>query len=283
MFKFFDYPNRETPLPRTRKHQFAQELTFNWRKLCSLSVLMLIFAAPFVAWMFISTIADSKLYVEMTSAVGQQQIDIAQQLQTQQFVNGLVFVPLVGLLFIGVGSAISCVKKMLWNQNLSTTYDFFSYVKEGWLGYLITGVTYCLVIFSIYQLAFAANTLLIIEVVAYVLFVFVTIVALFMLALQAYYKQNLLSLLKNAVILSVIKLPRNVALLALSLVFAIPLIFLPLILGTSIVVIIYALFGAGFFVLVHTCNACSLFDQLINKQSYPTLYKKGLLGESDER
>lgn len=250
-------------------------MSCHWRSLCLISVLILLFALPIIVWVFISTTADSVLYSQMINADATTQADIASQLAIQQFYNGLIASPLVGVLFVGLGGGAYCIRKYVWDENVLVTEDFFHGVKANLLPSALVGVLLTLVITALTSAGLFGGSVAF-RVLGWIAVAVIAIFASYCFALNVFYKQNFFGTLFNALVLTVVKIPSNLIILLLSAIPFVPLLFLPSILGTTVVVLLLAVFGFGYVLLNVILHACSVFDKFINKQSYPDLFNKGL-------
>ena len=275
MFKFlFNYSNKEAKLPANRIDQFGYIMRFYWRQVALVSLLTLLFAIPFIAWMIASNMASSVLYNSYLSADEETKLQIAEQIRSQIFVSGLICVPFVGLLFVGLSGAAQTMKKFIWREVVDLPSDFWNGVKKHWLGSLIIGCVYALFLTSVISSnLFCENVAW--SIVGAVIVVFATIWIFYCFFLNVFYVQKLHSLLFNALMLTILRFPQNLIILLFSCL-TLLLFFLPTILATALCVLINGMIGFGYSILLATLNAQSSFDKYINKQSYPEHYKKGL-------
>ena len=200
----------------------------------------------------------------MVNADAITQAEIASQLAIQQFYNGLIASPLVGVLFVGLGGGAYCIRKYVWDENVLVTDDFFHGVKANWLPSALVGVLTTIVVTALTSAGiFGGSTLW--QVFAWIIVAIIAIFASYCFALNVFYKQNFFGTLFNALVLTVVKIPSNFLILLLSAIPFVPLLFLPSILGTTIVVLLLAVFGFGYVLLNVILHSCSVFDKFINK------------------
>ncbi len=275
MFKFlFNYSNKEAKLPSNRIDQFGYIMRFYWRQVALVSLLTLLFAIPFVAWMIVSNMANNVLYNSYLSADDETKLQLAEQIRSQIFVSGLISVPLVGLSFVGLSGAAQVMKKYIWREIVDLSTDFWGGIKKHWLGSLIIGCIYALFLTSVISSNLFSESIAW-TIVGAVIVVFATIWAFYCFFLNVFYVQKLHGLLFNALILTILRFPQNLIIFLFSCL-TLTLFFLPTILATALFVLINGMIGFGYSLLLATLNAQSSFDKYINKQSYPEYYKKGL-------
>ncbi len=282
MFNLFKYSDKETPLPNSRLGQFGYILRFHWRSLALLSTLTSLFAIPLVVWMYWSTMANSALYAKLLSLTDYaQKVELATQLKGQMLFNGLVYIPLTAVAFVGLGGCAQCIKMYAKRQIVFVSQCFWRGVKQHFWGSFVTGALYASAVCAVLCSDLFFGTEWWWNVVGVLALVVVSIFVSYCFVLNVFYKQSLKALLLNATALTFVRFPQNALALALSMITVWLVVFLPSVLGVTLCVIVNLVIGIGYSTLIIVLNAFSAFDKYINKTQYPSLYREGLQNNSD--
>ena len=193
-------------------------------------------------------------------------------------VNGgavlLLFVVLIGLMGV-----MRVLKLLVWQEGVDFFHDFKVGIKENFkhfsLLYLIFAVFYLLT-YSVY--IFVLNFIIGIWLMILYIIIFVSI-GVWALFVVNVYQCNLWNYLKNAVFFFSKSLLWS-SLFVILLIFPFFFIFIPLsIISFSIkypIIFVMIVFYYPFLMVVGCLFALSKFDDYINKNNYPEIYRKGL-------
>ena len=279
MLRMFKDPKYQGPLPKTRLEQFFDIVHFNWRSLMLLSLLTFLFFIPLIIWMYISTIVDSALYAEIIKYGDDVPSELFNQLKTQTTINILVYTPAIAISFVGLSGMLGSLKKLIYREITDLPIDFFVSIKKNWLASLLLGIVYGLSITSISFSNLFFNESVMWNIVGIILIVIISIFFLYSICLNVFYTETITSLLFNSFILLIVRIPFNLISMTIITLPVLFVVFLPKILGITIMIILYLFIWAGFGVLSFEINAVSAFDKFINKNSFPNNYKKGLVNK----
>ncbi len=277
MLSIFKDPKHQGPLPKNRFEQFFDIVQFNYRSLMLLSFLTFLFFIPLIIWMYISTITDSALYAEILSYGDDVPLELYNELKTQTLINAIIYVPLISITFIGLSGMIGTFRKFFYRDIVELPANYFECVKKNWLSSLLIGLFYSMAISSITFSNLFFNESVIWNIIGIVLIVFVSIFFLFVLSLNVYYTESIGSLLFNSFILLIVRLPQNLLSIVVLVLPVLFVVFLPKILGITLMIIVYTIIWLAFGILAFEANAIGAFDKYINQKSFPDIYKKGLV------
>lgn len=258
-------------LPATRFLQFFDIFKIEWRNLTKLGLLNLIFLIPFFAVYF--------LMLFFASSAGENPI----------LVISLGYVGLYLTLFIvavhlsGMGNVL---KKMIYGEGVLFKDDYFEGIKKNYGQFAIItaiyGLIYLIIDFSCkYVFGFEGIVPIIFSAICTgFLFLLLTPIVITIVSECTMYEITFKSAIKNSLLLVVSRfwqyLIVGLILLAMNLVFSISN-FLILLLVASLILLLICPLIALAILLIST----SSFDVLINKDSFPELFKKGLKKEGN--
>ena len=275
MLAIFEGSKFERPLPKNRFEQFFYIFVSYFNKMALLSLLTALFFLPLIVFMYISTIVDSALYASILNGE-EVSIELIQELKMRSYFNLLFYVPFTGIAFIGLSGMFGVLKKYTWRQLVDLPHDFFISIKNNLLFSFIVGIIYGLIMGAILTSDLFFNEKIIWNIVGFIIISFVSIFFFYVLTLNIYYEVHIGQLFFNSLMLLIIRLPYNIFSIIIAFLPILFLIFLPTILGMTIMVILYILLYLSISSLALITNNLSGFDKYINKKTYPEFYKKGL-------
>ena len=273
--QLFSNPDYQySSLPTTRKEAFKDVYRHNFKTILSCGLWLLLFSLPLIVFLLLMDIGKLGMTPDR---FGEEELK-AVLLMWDLIVNGgaiiLLYVVLIGLMGI-----MRVLKLLVWQEGIDFFHDFKVGIKENFkhfsLLYLVFALLYALTyLVYIFVLNFLVGIWLIILYI--VIFVSIGIWALFVINV---YQCNLWNYLKNAVFFFSKSLLLTIP-FALLLVFPFFLVFVPLSIVTfSIkypVIMVMIIFYYPFLIIVGYLFAFAKFDEFINKESYPEIYRKGL-------
>ena len=259
-------------LPHTRKELFFDLLRHRKMNLFALSCLTFVFFIPLAVDLFYFNFLENV-------AIANDKLDYLFSLI---FYSMLIMLPCMIVGFIGLSGAFHVVKKIVWQEGIMLSTEFFQGIKENWKHALINGVLFGIALFGLvvggsYLMIFSREIPILcgvgIGALVVVFLMFGMALSVFF-AQDVYYQNSYLDTLKNSFrflgLLNwkvlVIFLLSTGALVALSAINMITLgigLFLFAILN-SVVVVLYTLISHA------------AFDKYINVDNYPEMVNKGL-------
>lgn len=265
-------------LPHNRKEVFFDLLKH--RK-------MTLFALSCFTFMFFIPLAVDLFYFNFLEAVAIEN-EKFEYLFSLIFYSMLIMLPCMIIGFLGLVGSFYVSKKMVWQEGISISNDFFQGIKENFKQAIFDGLIFAIVLFGLviggaYLYIFAPVPAVVkgigigALIVLFILFGLVTVIDL---TQCVYYKNSVFITMKNS--FSFVGL-LNWKVLVL------------FILSTGVVVTLCCFnmitLGIGLFlfailnsvvVILYTLISHSGFDKYINKEHYPDMVGKGLYKESKE-
>lgn len=262
-------------LPHNRKEVFFDLLKHRKMTLFSLSCFVFMFFIP---------LAVDLLYFIFLESVAITN-DQSEYLFSLVFYSMLIMLPCMLIGFLGFAGGFYVMKKMVWQEGINLSVDFFQGVKENWKHALINGAIFGLILFG---LVVGGSYLYILAPVEpiwsgvgigalVVVFLFFGMVICINFTQDVYYINNYAITLKNSF--------RFLALMNWK-------IFLVFLFSTGIVVtlgffnMITLVIGLFLFavlnsvvIALHTLISHDAFDKFINKDNYPDMVGRGLYKE----
>lgn len=273
-----DYEQRERP--KTRAKQFFDIFKHRFLELIKLSLLQAVFSLPMLAIIFIFWM----ILPNALKSSSPQQAALGVFLVT----GGAMLIALP-IAFVGLTGSFYALKKLAYAEGEFASSAFFIGMKEEWkrgllIGF-IAGLSAAISIIGIFFfLVFPTQINVWVKgfgiAIVVIQLIIVLIVCYYSIAQVVVYSNTLRRLLKNSVIMTLIRFPINLGLLILYPGGFIALIcIMPITMYVGLgLMILTAVFGH----LVWMMNTMSAFDKYINKEQFPDYYRKGLYQETEE-
>ena len=269
-----DYEQRERP--RTRVSQFFDIFKHRFLELLKLSLLQAVFSLPLLVTIFL-------FWLLLPNAHTNQAVMMVFLIQGA---SSLITLPIA---FVGLTGSFYALKKLAYAEGEFASSSFFIGMKEEWkkglLIGLVAGFSAGIAIIGAYFFIFSPY-----DIIPWVkgLGIAVSIIQLIVVYISCYYsiaqivvyENKLWPIIKNSIIMNLMRFPINLGLFILY-----PGAFIAL-----ICIIPYTMYvGVGLMMLtsvfghlVWMMNAMSAFDKYINKEQFPDYYRKGLYQETKE-
>ena len=266
-----DYEQRERP--RTRVAQFFDIFKHRFLELLKLSLLQAVFSLPLLVTIFLFWLLLPNAHTNQA----------AMMVFLIQGASSLITLPIA---FVGLVGSFYALKKLAYAEGEFASSSFFIGMKEEWkkglLIGLVAGLSAGIAIVGAYFFIFSPY-----DIISWVkgLGIAVSIIQLIVVYISCYYsiaqivvyENKLWPIIKNSVIMNLMRFPINLGLFILY-----PGVFIAL-----ICIIPYTMYvGVGLMMLtsvfghlVWMMNTMSAFDKFINKEQFPDYYRKGLYKE----
>lgn len=265
-------------LPSTRKELFFDLLKYRKMNLFALSCYTFIFFIPLVIDLIYFNFLESMSIAN----------DKPEYLFSLVFYSMLIMIPCMCIGYIGLGGTFYVSKKVVWQDGISLSNDFFIGLKDNWKHSLLNGLIFSIALFGLivggsYLIIYRPlnNIVRGIGIGALILiFILFGMITSLNFTQSVYYKNNYIVTLKNSFsflgllnwkILLVFLFSTGV-IITLSLFNLITLIS-----G----LLLFAIFNSAV-VILYTLIAHSAFDKFINKDHYPEMVNKGLYKKDKE-
>ena len=261
-------------LPTTRKEAFKDVYRHNFKTILSSGLMLLLFATPLLVFLFIMDLGKLGMTPDRFSEEELRGVLFLWDIIVNSGAVILLYVVLIGLMGL-----MRVLKLLVWQEGIDFFHDFKVGVKENFkhfsLLYLIFAILFALT-YSVY--IFVLNFLVGIWLMVLYIIVFVSI-GIWALFVVNVYQCSLWNYLKNAVFFFSKSLLLSIPFVIL-LVLPFFFVFIPLSIVTfSIkypVILVMAIFYYPFLIIVGFLYSFNKFDEFINKENYPEIYRKGL-------
>ncbi len=265
-------------LPSTRKELFFDLLKYRKMNLFALSCYTFMFFIPLVIDLIYFN------FLESMSIANEKY----EYLFSFIFYSMLIMIPCICIGFVALGGAFYVSKKIVWQEGIALSNDFFTGLKENWKHSLINGFVFSLTLFGLivgcsYLLIYQPLNNIVrgigIGALILIFILFGMIIAL-NYTQSVYYKNSYIITLKNSFsFLGLLNWKIFVVfLLSTGVVITLSLFnLITLIIG----LLLFAIFNSVVIIL-YTLIAHNAFDKYINKDHYPEMVNKGLYKKDRE-
>lgn len=266
----------ESDLPATRKEMFAECYREHFNVIFRLGLVCFAILLP---TFFVMILRDNFILAASESVENLTQEQLVAIYYNADMVYGLIKIftfTLAGALFAGV---MQVVRQLLWNEPIFFGDDFKNGLKSNALRY---GVTAFLLAGTNYLLRLAGDSLL--TYIVHGIFLFMILPVAVWFALQSlYYKLGIVAGVKNALLFYLKTVPLTILLLAGTVApFELVNNLINLVIVKYGVLLVLTLFYILPIAMAWVLYATHIFDKYVNREHYPTLYRKGMSREADE-
>ena len=265
-------------LPHNRKEVFFDLLKNRKMTLLTISVFTFLFFIPLAVDLFYFNFLE-------TAAIAAGHED---HLFSLVFYSMLIMIPCMLVGFLGLAGSFYVIKKLVWQEGITVSTDFFAGVKDGWKHALINGAIFGVLLFALvvggsYLIIFSPISPVIsgIGIGALILVFLVFGMVLAIVETQDVYYQNSYGItFRNAFYLLGLMNWRILLVFLLSTGVVVALSCLNLI-TLGIGLLLFA-FLNSVVVTLYTLISHSAFDKYINFDHYPDMVGKGLYKVSED-
>ena len=272
----------EENLPSTRREVFFDVVKIRFRTFINLGLLLFLFALPLIAASFIKDLILNSIHEDYINSV-----------ITAEELNGLLkttslfyyLFRMIGYVILGVGfsGALRVIRKIVWDEPLFFAKDF----SEG----IRLNVKHYAIYFSLMGLfgllgrmalfADVEKPILKLLPISINLFVFLPAM-LYALTETQIYTVNPFREYKAGLILYIKTFPKT---LLATVIFCLPMLFelIGLIVLKHVIISVFIIFIFPFVLTGETLYFMSGLDECINKEQYPSIYRKGLYNKTSDR
>lgn len=266
----------EQQLPGNRKALFWDCISVRFSVVVRISILCAVFMIPYLITVIVG---DSVVFNANYSAQTLSETEVNALLHSAKLISGgikILAMMLFSLLFSGI---VQIIRQLLWQEPLFLWDDFKNGIKNN-------AVTFMLTVFLLMLPEFvlswnqASNIMYILEGICAV-----SIIPIggWVMAQAVYYRLSLMDSLRNSIVFYIKAFP---ATLLLEVMFVLPFYlvetFVLHLMVRYILILVLSFVLIVPLTMISILYANSLFDQYINKDNYPQLYKKGLRPECSE-
>lgn len=267
--------NNSLSLPKTRKEQFKRLLKDNYMKMVIFSMITFIFIVPLIILFLVMNYNASILLKE-------ENADALSIIFSSCLWFSIYAIPCIAILSLGFAGLFSVCKNFVWDEPVSYS-SFFIGIKKNYKEFLFI-FYFDYLFFVLFLLTFARFYYLVnistilrytLIFISGFLFFFAFTMSLYMMSSTTRYQSTMKDLLVNSFRLSFKNILINIALTIMVLfLWVIAVIFNPIV--ESIVFLIMFIYLLSFFALIITSYHASIYDEYVNKDKFPSIYKAGL-------
>lgn len=268
---------RPEDLPDTRLKLFWDLIKLRWAKLFQMSLQMTIFFAPMLIWLVMNISAVGTALMDETA-------DPRGVLESYLTVYLAINVPLMMIASLGQAGGIYVLQKWALDDQADTWPDFWVGIKQNWKQALCIGLLSSAAVFigyfaiRFYGAMSADNAILMLPMYLCIsMMVLLAMMSLFFYPLMVTYALKLRHVIKNAFLLSIVRLPYTVLIGIITLLPVAITVLFPQFMG--FVILFYVIFGFAFYGLMHCVYANATFDRFINPNIPGTPIRKGMAPE----
>ena len=270
-------------LPINRWQLFKFTYRNHLSLIIKLSLMIAIFSIPLFTFLIVKSVFANALLSQINQ---DNELIILQRYYYQEIILDIFYIPCFVILAIGLSGGFFVMKKYLYQEGFTFFKDFRNGMKKS-KEFILSTLILSIIL---YLLLFLKNFFSYINFQYYIplsIFVFIIFFLLVNVFIFTYcqihiYSNNIFHLIKNALCFSFNQLFK-VSLINLITIF-------PLVLFMNfqnavlkiIIILIYFIIGFGNCLLITMLYSCSVFDELINKDRFPSIYRKGLYNGEDE-
>lgn len=285
-------------LPGTRFQLFKDVFFNRLGAIVKINLLVLLFCLLAIAWVLIMNMiktadgsllpysgnigAGTGLPVTDVIALGQQR---AFQFDMQMY---LVLIPCIMIASIGLSGAFYVMRRLVWGEGTSVASHFFRGIKMNFLPFLWSSLFAGLSLFLVMANIGIYNNMDEIHIawrivgiaVSVIQFLLLLSMLIFLTTQAVTYKLKTFALIKNSFLFAIALLPTNLIMLILS---AIPVIIMMILPSFLFVfgLLIFALLGFAYIILVWTVYAHWAYDKFINDRVEGAVKNRGMYKKTE--
>lgn len=261
-------------LPQTRKDVFFDCFKEHLSVLFRLGFLCFLFFIPIIILMLMY---DGYVVNSIDALPEQTPEAISEVYYSANAVYGLVQVFAFALFFLLFSGVVQILRQLAWNEPLFFGDDFKRGLKSNALrfalsAFFLAGTSYMIKLNSGEVTYYVFNAIYIIVLLP---------IILWEMTQGVYYKVRTLESIKNALFCYLKTVPVTLLIVVLSAVpFWAVINFVPNFTVKYVVLLVLAAFYIVPLCLAWLLYACHIFDENINKENYPSIYRKGMRKET---
>ena len=272
-------------LPVNRVQLFKFTFKTQWSMLVKVSLLLTVFAIPLFILGIVKGVVSSNIMFQM-----QQNPDngeLLKQYFSQQIFLDIFNIPCFVILSLGFAGAYTVIKQFVFQEGFTFFKSFFQGIKKNGKEFALVTLFFSVIY---YLLLFLQNYLSLMNFEVYIkVTIFTTLISvlIFNMVIFAYcqipiYTNRFFQLIKNSFLFTFSRLWKISGVLIITFI---PLLIVSLfqsLIAAFIIYFAYIFIGFGYAVLFTTLYCHSVFDEMVNKTQFPSIYRKGLYDESDD-
>ena len=278
MLKQNSHDFQKSDLPKNRREVFFDCVKLRFLTFLGLGAVIAIFMLPLIVITFLKDSFYANLYIQASGgAMTEEQASAAAQ--SGNFLFNAAAVVCYALLAVGLAGVIRIIRQIIWAEGVFFRQDFFDGVRLNGGQYVVLAI---FAGFVVLLLNFAApvdrTTAVLLAAARFSAVLVFAPITLFCAAQTAVYKNGPIKTVKNSAVLYLKSLPTT---LPFVVVFCLPYLItlIPVLIVKYVVLMVFCLLVAPLMLTAWLLYACYIFDKFINKENFPELMDKGILGK----
>lgn len=258
-------------LPINRKELFKKMIFTRFGKLFQINILCFLFFLPLIIWELLTNIYKSSF------------TDLSELMSFIISIKSPLIIIFTVIAFIGLAGGIYCVRRLTWSEPVSTLKTFFTGIKQSCKQFIVFGLVAAvfMVLFDMAITMISNTKLQLIYELIFIALLVIAAVLLFSilsyaLTLSSLYTMKFSEIVKASIALTVKKIFHNILFICITYLIVLIWFITGIIYMYFIGVILLALFGISYSILVWVLYTNSSYDLYINLKQYPAIYRKGL-------
>lgn len=280
-----DKKNILISLPVNRIQLFKFTFKTQCAMLIKLSLLITVFAIPLFILSVFKGLVSADLLAQMQA--NPDNTELIKQYFSQHIFLNIFYIPAFIILSIGLSGVFTVIKKFAFQEGFVLLKSFFQGIKNNAKEFIVVTLFYSVIY---YLVLFLQNYLSLLNFEFYVMVtIFSSLISIliFSMAIFAYcqipiYTNPITRTIKNSVLFTLSRVWKicGIALITFGPLLIVSLFQSPI--ASLIVYLIYIFIGFGYCILFTSLYCHSVFDEVVNKTSFPEIYRKGLYNVEDE-
>lgn len=270
----------EANLPTNYKQMFGFAYRTNFMLVLKTSLILSLFSIPFIVSLIFKGILETSIM--STSDVGQD--ELYSRLLNFRSIYSVVILFCFMVFSIGFAGAINVMRRFIIGEGVLYYRDFLEGIKKNFLSYLLITFFYgaiLLILNFIMNIPQAINYYSFSLVIFIIISIFSMSMYFLTLEINTVYKVPFFKMIKNSFLMFISKFPFALLMLICSIGPLVICYMIPIPLVTYISILIYIGIGFGNAALTITLFSSYIFDECVNKNQFPEIYKKGLYNQQE--
>lgn len=270
----------EALLPSTRRSQFKDILSHEYKTILLIGMWLLVFFVPFILLQSFSNIFVYTYIEQNNSTLAPEEMESFELLATIVRESALILCYMI--FSIGVAGSLRIIRNLVYGEAIFFKEDFILGIKKYWKLCLLSSFIFGLIKGSTNVISYLVNNYsnyeslyILVGIAIGVFYLFIIPIIFFYASLSITYDlkfvQCLTISIKFALANFLIAIAFSAILFALTFIW-----YIGILLVVDIILVVLISFIAPLYILLWHLYVTSKFDKHINKEQFPMIYKKGL-------
>ena len=270
----------EALLPSTRKSQFKDILSHEYKSILLIGMWLLVFFVPLILLESFSNIFVYTYIEQNNSSLSPDEIQSFEMLVT--IVKEMALVLCYMVFSIGVAGSVRIIRNFVYGEAIFFKEDFILGIKKYWKVCLLSSFifgflkgTNNILLYLVNNYANMNSLYILVGLAIGIFYLFIVPIIFFYMSLAVTYDLKFKQCLVIAIRFALANL--LIAIIFSALLFGLTFIwYIGILLVVDIILVVSIAFISPLYILVWHLYVTSKFDRFINKEQFPEIYKKGL-------